>query len=208
MIEAITNWDFSVLDFIQATMKCPTLDQISLIVNILLYFGCAVWVVTAVIFFFFRKTRATGIMMCVSLIFVYLITQLGIKNLVCRPRPFEIRNVGNVVLDYAHAHGYSFPSGHTACSFACATILFMRNKKVMWIMFIVAAFFGFTRLYMYVHYPTDVIAGAVFGVIIALMVYYFFRLSGLAAKIDGTDKSAHYRKDNKNNGRTKNRKSV
>ena len=125
-------------------------------------------------------------MMGVSMIFVLLICHLGLKNIVNRPRPFEAFPLADAkTFDHAHASGSSFPSTHSATAFAAAAIMFMKYKKVLWTMFLVAAFVGFTRMYMYVHYPSDVIAGAICGIIIALMVYYVFKFSGLMDRIDG-----------------------
>lgn len=205
MIETITNIDFSILDFIQQYMKFPFMDSVSGAVNILMLYGFAVWGVMAVVLLFFRKTRSAGIMMIVSMLLVYTITQLGIKNIVQRPRPFVVRPLSEGLPDHAHATGYSFPSGHSAISFTCATILFMRNKKVNWLFFIFAGLVGFTRMYMYVHYPSDVLCGAFFGVVIALMVYFIFKNSGLIEKIDGTAHNKRKVKKGKLHGRTKNR---
>ena len=66
--------------------------------------------------------------------------------------------------------GYSFPSGHSASSFACATAIFMKNKRMGIFAYVLAALIAFSRLYFYVHFPTDVLTGSVLGVLVGIAV--------------------------------------
>ena len=69
---------------------------------------------------------------------------------------------------------YSFPSGHTQASFAAATALFTGNKKAGICAYVLAALIAFSRLYLYVHFPTDVLAGVVIGICCGLLSAYVF----------------------------------
>ena len=96
-----------------------------------------------------------------------------LKNLVGRIRPFDVNT--SIQLLVARPHDYSFPSGHTAASFAAAVILFLQLPKKYGIpALILAVLISFSRLYLGVHYPTDVLAGAVSGTLIALAVHWIF----------------------------------
>ena len=64
----------------------------------------------------------------------------------------------------ARPHGHSFPSGHTASGVAAAYALWLQNRKMGAPALVLAAFIAFTRLYLYVHFPTDVLGGAVLGI--------------------------------------------
>ena len=93
-----------------------------------------------------------------------------IKNLVARPRPFQAFD-GEIVLLIPPPGEYSFPSGHTLHSFAAAVTIFLHNKKAGAAALLLAALIAFSRLYFFVHFPTDVLAGMVLGTLAALLVY-------------------------------------
>ena len=63
----------------------------------------------------------------------------------------------------ARPHGWSFPSGHTASGFAAAFALWFQNRKLGTLALLLATFIGFTRLYLYVHFPTDILGGIALG---------------------------------------------
>ena len=96
--------------------------------------------------------------------------ELTLKNIICRLRPC------NVFTDFpmliARPTSYSFPSGHTSSSFAAALILTLRHKKVGWLAYIPAVLIAFSRIFLFVHYPTDVLAGILLGTLAALLTYF------------------------------------
>ena len=104
-----------------------------------------------------------------------LLGEFGIKNIICRPRPF-------VTYDFTvNGHipsGYSFPSGHTTSSFAAATVIIIRKEKFAVFTAVLAFLIAFSRLYNCVHYPTDVICGAVLGIALAIITCLVQRKSG------------------------------
>ena len=105
--------------------------------------------------------------MAISLILCLLIGNLTLKPLVARIRPCDVNTQVHLLIP--RPHDFSFPSGHTMSSFASATVILHEHKKISGILSMVIAFFiSFSRLYLYVHYPSDVLAGALIGLAIAV----------------------------------------
>lgn len=181
-IQTVYNIDFSVLDFIQNTMKCEFFDFVMAFFS---YIGEAggVWIIAAVIMMCFRKTRASGVMMVCAVLAGFLIGEIGLKNLVCRPRPFTVNT--DIVLSISVPSGYSFPSGHSCSSFAAATVLIVRDRRFGIPALITAFLIAFSRLYNYVHFPSDVLCGVLLGIICAVAVIVIFRKFGFDKKLSG-----------------------
>ena len=179
-VEFITSIDFAILDFIQNTIKCVLLDYIMAFFS---YIGEAggIWLISAIIMLVFRKTRSTGVMIIVAVFAGYLIGEVGIKNIVGRLRPFRVNT--DIVLNITPPSGYSFPSGHSCSSFAAATVIFMRSKKLGIFALVVASLIAFSRLYDSVHFPSDVICGIILGTICPVVTVYVFRKTGLDTKL-------------------------
>ena len=72
----------------------------------------------------------------------------------------------SITMLVARPHGHSFPSGHTASGVAAAYALWLQNRKLGAPALVLAAFIAFTRLYLYVHFPTDILGGAVLGIVL------------------------------------------
>lgn len=168
----ITQIDFGILEAIQKITN-PVLDVFFTFVTHL-GDGGMLWIVTAIILFFFKKTRKCSLMMMLALILGAFIGNITLKPLIARARPF-IQNAdmaAKLLIDAPH--GFSFPSGHTLSSFAGAFSIFLYNKKYGVVALVVAALIAFSRLYLYVHFPTDIIAGTVLGIgcaFIAKIIY-------------------------------------
>lgn len=165
-MEAILGFDFAVLDFIRENIANPVLDVIMKIITTSGDAGI-IWIVAAVLCLIFKKTRKAGMCMAIALILVLLISNLTLKPLIARPRPFILRE--EIELIISAPSGFSFPSGHTASSFAAATGLFIYHKRLGIAALIWAFLIAFSRLYMYVHYPTDVMAGMLVGILCAVI---------------------------------------
>ena len=112
-----------------------------------------------------KKTRWIGWSVGVALILGLLLGEFGIKNLICRPRPFAAEEMALLI---PAPHGFSCPSGHTTSSFAAATSVFLWNKKWGALALVMAALVGFSRMYFFVHYLTDVLFGVALGILCAL----------------------------------------
>ena len=167
-MEAILGFDFAILDFIRENIANPVLD---VIMKIITHSGDAgiIWIAAALLCLIFKKTRKAGTCMAIALILVLLICNLTLKPIIARPRPFMLRE--EIELIISAPSGFSFPSGHTASSFAAAVGLFIYHKKLGIAALIWAFLIAFSRLYFCVHFPTDVLAGAVLGIAAGLGAY-------------------------------------
>ncbi|MBQ7900860.1 MAG: phosphatase PAP2 family protein [Clostridia bacterium] len=121
------------------------------------------WVVLCIALLCRKETRKCGIALAVAMAAGLIICNIVLKNLVARTRPFI---QGAVPILINPPMGHSFPSGHTTNSFIAATVISMNYKKYSTAAFALAALISFSRIYLYVHYPSDVIAGAVLGAVI------------------------------------------
>lgn len=137
-----------------------------------------IWLALAVVFLFFKKTRKAGILTIICVGATFVINSLLLKTLIARPRPFVeepifadfIKSIGMELPD-----SYSFPSGHTFSSFACATVICLQLKKKTPFIYIFSVLVAFSRVFLCCHYITDVLAGAVIGTLVAFAIYYVMR---------------------------------
>ena len=128
------------------------------------------WIAISIILMFNSKTRKCGIFMLISMSVGLLIGNGAIKNIVARERPCWIDNTVNLLI--ANPKDFSFPSGHTLASYEATVTIFLFNKKVGIPALILATLIGFSRLYLFVHFPTDVLGGAILGALIAAAVFF------------------------------------
>lgn len=170
-MSGITEIDFRILDYIHNKLSCHFLD---LIMPKITFLGNAgfIWIIIAAAMLISRKYRHNGAELSVSLVGCVIIGNLLLKNLVARARPCWINDTVNMLI--AVPLDYSFPSGHTMSSFAAATVIMQTNKKWGIIAYILAFLIAFSRLYLYVHFPSDIIAGATIGIVIGLTVCFVF----------------------------------
>lgn len=124
------------------------------------------WIALSLLLMVPRQTRWIGITSLAAIVIGALITNVTLKNLVARTRPYEV--VEGLALLIEKQRDYSFPSGHTCASFAAAGVYWrMLPKKFGIPLVILAAMIAFSRLYVGVHYPTDVLAGLLIGLFAA-----------------------------------------
>jgi undecaprenyl-diphosphatase len=169
MFPIIQQFDDTLLYFIAEHLHTPFVDRLMIFITSLGN-SSLVWLSTALILVLSQKNRKWGIILTLALIFELLLCDGILKPLVARERPFT-RLTGYPELIRAPL-SYSFPSGHTMSSFTAAVILFARERKSGSIFLILAALIGFSRLYLFVHYPTDVLGGIVLGIALALMTLW------------------------------------
>ncbi len=167
-MDIITQWDFSALDAIAACRNLVLDAFFSAVTH--LGDGGIIWIVLALSLLCIRKTRPLGLCMALALIFDLLLCNLCLKPLIDRPRPFALREIALLI---SAPHDASFPSGHTAASFAAAGVLALRRSKLAAPALVLATIIAFSRLYLYVHFPTDVLGGIVVGLLCAVLGCYF-----------------------------------
>ena len=164
MFAWIQEIDWGILHWIRETLQCGTLDflmpKLTALGN-----GGAVWVVAAAALTVSKKYRRYGIAMFAALAAGVLVGNVCLKNLVARPRPCWLENVPLLI---ANPTDYSFPSGHTLSSVIGAAILTKANRKFGFVAIPLAALIAFSRLYLYVHFPSDVLASVVLGTAIGI----------------------------------------
>lgn len=167
MEELLINIEGPILLWIQEYLRNDFLTPIMTFITHL-GDGGYIWIALAVILLIVPKTRKTGLTMAMSMVFNLVATNVVLKNLFARTRPY-------VVVDGLHRiieaqSDFSFPSGHTACSFAGAVVIFLRcPRKVGIPAMVLAVLISLSRLYVGVHFPTDVLGGALVGTIAALL---------------------------------------
>ncbi len=180
MFEFITRWDFSLLYFIQEHFRTPFLDGVAAFLSEA-FDGGLLWIILCAGLLIFRKTRGAGVMILTAMGFALIVGELGMKNIFCRLRPCNLDTTISLAVEAPSS--YSFPSGHTGSSFAAATALFLWSKKWGIPALVLAALIGFSRVYLFVHFPTDVLAGAVVGILCAVLAGFIFRKFELENKI-------------------------
>ena len=156
-------FEINILYWIREHLTCPFLDWLMPPLSALSAHG-EIWILLAAVLMGIPKTRRVGVTMGVTLLLGYLIGNLGLKNLIARVRPYDVVDVPLLV---AHLHDFAFPSGHTLASVGAATALTLYHRRWGAAALTLAAVIGFSRLYLFVHYPTDVVAGALLGVALA-----------------------------------------
>ncbi len=163
MSGSIQELEFAVLDFIQQNIRCDFLDAL---IPAVTHYGIVLWIALAAAALFFNKTRLCGASMGAGMITGLLVGNVILKNLVQRDRPCWIDPSVELLVD--HLSDYSFPSGHTLASFIAAIVIFRHNRKLGVPALILAAFIAFTRLYLYVHFPTDILGAILLAVAVAI----------------------------------------
>lgn len=126
--------------------------------------GGFIWIVAAIFLLFQNnnKLKREGFSLAVALIIFSVFGLLILKPIIARPRPFTVDDVAILIRE---PMGYSFPSGHTGSSFAAASVIYYYNKKRGALALILAGLIAFSRMYLFVHYPSDIIAGIILGLI-------------------------------------------
>lgn len=171
-MQTVLDFDWSVFQFIEKYLWCSALNIIMPAITRLGDLGF-VWIVSAVFLLFFKKYRKFGIMMIIGLLLSLIINDSILKPLIGRPRPFNYNHWPNT-FNYPdlipRPHDFSFPSGHTSSSFAAAVVLIFTKKKRIYIpALVLAVLIAFSRIYVHVHYSSDVLAGIVGGTLYAML---------------------------------------
>ena len=165
------SFDLPILDWIAANLWCPALDFAMPLITLLGDAGIF-WIAVAVLFMITKKHRKTGIGMMLALMMGLLICNIWMKPTVARMRPYDFQMeyfMKEIPLLAGTMHDFSFPSGHTIASFEAAVVIALNDKKLGIPALILAVLIAFSRLYLYVHYPTDVIFSVFLGTAFAFL---------------------------------------
>ena len=164
------NLDWSILHWIQSTLISPLMDflmpKITLLGN-----GGVIWILAVVILLCTKKYRRQGVLLLAGLVVGVLVGNVCLKHLIARPRPCWLDS--SVQLLIANPTDYSFPSGHALSSVISATVLTKTNRCFGYAAIPLAALIAFSRLYLYVHFPSDVLAAAVLGIVIGELAFRY-----------------------------------
>ena len=154
------SYEFAILDWIQANMRNPTLDLLMPAITALGNSGL-IWLLLAGILLLTPKHRRAGAAVLARLVLEIICCNMVLKPLVARVRPCDVNTAVQLLI--ARPDDFSFPSGHTGASFAAAAALFADRNRLWIPSLILSLLIAFSRLYLYVHYPTDILAGAAIG---------------------------------------------
>lgn len=154
-------FEFTILDWIQANLRNPILDLLMPAITALGN-GGFIWILLAGVLMLMPKHRKAGMAVLAGLVLEVICCNLVLKPLVARIRPCDVNTAVQLLI--ARPDDFSFPSGHTGASFAAVAALYTSRNK-LWIPSLISAvLIAFSRLYLYVHYPSDVLAGVVIGI--------------------------------------------
>ena len=143
-----------------------------------------VWIVIAIVLACIPRTRKCGLTMMIAMAVTYLVGNLFLKNVIARLRPCAVDT--SVTLKIPFPSEYSFPSGHSSNGFAGAVTIFCYYRKAGILSLIMAALIAFSRLYFFVHYPTDILGGIALGTLDALLAVYLVKRLEASADAHGT----------------------
>ncbi len=181
-------WEFDILYWISNNLH--GVDFINRVVHFFTIFGesSIVWFASAIVLLFIKKYRRLGITIILAMILIAGFNNYIFKPLVARPRPF-LENEGAGLVSFVETifqpvfvvggkevwgvpDSYSFMSGHSVSGLLAGTIFFLYDKKKFWPFLVLGILMGLSRLFLLVHYPTDILAGFAFGAIMGTGVHF------------------------------------
>lgn len=165
------SWEFDFLYALQ-NIHNPVLDKIMIVLSTIGDAGL-LWIGVAILLICMKKYRKCGLQVAVAMLLTFIVGNLILKNMIHRDRPCWIDP--SITLLVKSPSDFSFPSGHSMNGFTASVSILLCDKKLGIPAVILAAAIAFSRLYNFVHFPTDVIAGIVIGIVSALFVNYLFQ---------------------------------
>lgn len=164
------QWEFSVLYALQEIHN-PVLDKIMIFITTLGDEGLF-WIGIGIVCLVLKKHRRMGLQVLLSMLVTFIVGNLILKNLFARQRPCAIDPSIELLIPYPSE--FSFPSGHSMNGMTAAMALYLNNKKIGVPALIIALLIGFSRMYHFVHFPTDILGGFCVGFAVAIMMNYIF----------------------------------
>lgn len=165
-------FELGILNWIQLHCRCAALDVLMPAVSLICNHG-EVWIVLAVILLLNKKTRRSGTVLAVALLLDYLVCNMTLKPLIGRIRPCDVNRAVKLLI--RRPRDYSFPSGHSASSFAAVGALKASGSRLWAPALALGLLICFSRLYLYVHWPSDVLGGMALGVALGYLAWYLVR---------------------------------
>ena len=163
-------WEFDFLYALQQ-IRSPILDKVMALLSTLGDMGI-LWIAIGVLLLFSKKYRCGGWQMLIAMLLTFVVGNLILKNAFDRLRPCQIDETINLIVKIPHDS--SFPSGHTMNGITAALTLIFIDKRMGIPAMILAVGIAFSRMYNFMHFPTDVLAGAVIGIVSAVLMNYIF----------------------------------
>lgn len=167
-MEAIQAFDIRILYWIADHLRSGLLTPAMVFLTHLCDHG-EIWLTLALLLLLRPGTRRCGFAILLSMGLGAVLGNVVLKNMLARPRPFVTYPD---LIPLVQIGGYSCPSGHTLASFTASTAIFCFYRKAGIATLLLAALIGFTRLYVGVHYPTDVLFGALLGLLLGAAASY------------------------------------
>lgn len=167
--------DSKIFYFINKNLSNPFFDFIMPFFSYIGW-GGIIWIVISFYLIFFDKKegKTTGILSLIGLILSAILSEVILKNIFCRMRPYEV--LKNVNLLVMKEKSFSFPSGHAVSSFTSAIILGYGKKIKFYIFLLLAILISFSRIYCGVHYPSDVLSGTFLGIFLGSSLIFLYRM--------------------------------
>lgn len=172
------NFEYNILMFIKEHLSNPFMNSLMTFISSLGDFG-TIWILICLCLLATKKTRHIGVFLAIALVLDYLIGNLTLKHLINRTRPYIAYNIPIIIKAPFES---SFPSGHALSSFTAAFVIFKFHKNWGISALILAILIAFSRIYLFVHYPSDILAGfiiAFFVIFLANKIYTKYYLPTL-----------------------------
>lgn len=179
MPDYIQHIDEAVLFFIQNHLKSPALDRIMVTVTSLGNAGL-IWIAAAFLLLLIKRYRKCGVSLICTIPLSRFLGDDLLKPFIGRVRPCN--KFQDIALLVHAPHSSSFPSGHTMVGFACATVLFYYDRRLGAAGFVTAALIAYSRLYLFVHYPSDILGGMIYGILTSVLLLGF--INTIYSKMD------------------------
>ncbi|HHZ06605.1 MAG TPA: phosphatase PAP2 family protein [Clostridiales bacterium] len=165
-------FDLPTLVFIREYIQNPIFNILMPLFSFIGEYGM-IWILIGGALICGKKSRPYGIMLLIAISVSYVLGEVMLKNIVCRVRPCNVFT--DVSMIVKRPDSFSFPSGHSSSSFCASTILLLYDKRIGIPALGLAGCIAFSRLYLFVHYPTDVLAGILLGISCALLTYVVYK---------------------------------
>lgn len=168
MTDIIQQIDQHLLYFIHDITQCSFLDKAMPLITSLGN-GGAFWILLALILLLRRDTRKSGLAMGAAMLLCFLFGNIWLKNFIARPRPYTV-DPSIALLIKPSSEPYSFPSGHTMNAFSAAFALMLREEDHWRAAVLLAELIAFSRIYLMMHYPLDIVGGVIVAYAAAYIV--------------------------------------